>query len=677
LKPNLQSASTNLWPDLPGFAAEDSSVQLTSPPVPESCDLEPFRTMFHDLIGNICEDELILQLRSEALRLLPCDRVDLAFCTDDFVRIFEKPDGYQSSLVARGKRSSHWTAEQPRLVAEDTAQLLRCKSGLQVPFHIGGRFAGTLSFLNQVPVAYANSQVCLAQRIANSVALVLAKAQQLHPSPEFVPAAEANWRDELLRLVCESPDIHRVLPQVSSLVGSTIRHDRLSISVHDSDQNISLRSASNSDGPRFDRFQLADRDWVPNGTSLIINNLLSHHPAIEPYNFHEKVVAAGYRSFLVTHVWTGDHGLGFVFWSKRLNAFHQRDVLCAQKVAELCAVAESKQFLAPEVGEVRAPASASGRHGDTSRSPKESARTSSRGVHQRSASWSAVLQSAKQVAATETTVLLVGETGTGKEVVARMIHEESGRKSGPFVAVNCAALPDALLESELFGFERGAFTGAYHHKRGQIELAYKGVLFLDEVSEMSLSAQAKLLRVLETREFQPLGGTRPQKAEIRVIAATNRDLRDEIRAGKFRSDLYYRLCVFEIWLPPLRLRQQDILPLAQRFLSEGRHSSLAQTLTISPQAEDALLRYQWPGNVRELRNVIERAAVVCEGNAIEEEDLVLQRAPEDYLSENEIPVVERKMIERVLRECKGNKALAARTLGLSRTQLYVRLRRYF
>jgi transcriptional regulator with PAS, ATPase and Fis domain len=255
-----------------------------------------------------------------------------------------------------------------------------------------------------------------------------------------------------------------------------------------------------------------------------------------------------------------------------------------------------------------------------------------------------------------------------------MIYAQSARRNGPFVAVNCAALPDTLLESELFGYERGAFTGAYHHRRGHVEMASEGILFLDELSEMSLSAQAKVLRVLETKEFQPLGSSRTQKADVRIIAATNKNLRQEIAAGRFRADLYYRLGVFEISIPPLRSRREDILPLAYKFLAEG-NGAPSKPSVISAAAEIALLSYHWPGNVRELRNVIERASIICNGNCIEAEHLKFESFISPNTS-NEIGRIECEMIERALRECSGNKARAARQLGLTRTQLYVRLRRY-
>jgi DNA-binding NtrC family response regulator len=295
-----------------------------------------------------------------------------------------------------------------------------------------------------------------------------------------------------------------------------------------------------------------------------------------------------------------------------------------------------------------------------------------------SAEWKAVLRQATQVAATETTVLLQGESGTGKEVVARFIHRESPRKTGAFVAINCAALPDHLLESELFGYERGAFTGAQQPKPGQIELASGGVLFLDEVTEMSAASQAKLLRVLQEREFQRLGGTRLLKANVRVIAATNRDLRDAVTRGAFREDLYYRLQVFDIQLPPLRERARDIPTLADAFLHEIGGTIGQPLAALTPDAQQALMKYSWPGNVRELRNVLERAAILCDGGPITPDHLSLPDEPLTPASTQSVDlrVAERTAIEKALRDTDGNKSKTARRLGLSRTQLYVRLRRY-
>ena len=292
-----------------------------------------------------------------------------------------------------------------------------------------------------------------------------------------------------------------------------------------------------------------------------------------------------------------------------------------------------------------------------------------------SAAWRSVLARAARVAATEATTCLEGESGTGKEVVARFIHSRSARRGGPFVAINCAALPEQLLESELFGFERGAFTGAQQSKPGQIELASGGVLFLDEVTEMTPGAQAKFLRVLQEREFLRLGGTRPVRADVRVIAATNRDLHEAVAAGQFRADLYYRLNVVDIHIPPLRERLEDIPALVAGFLSQFDHTA-GHAVELTPDAMDALLEHDWPGNVRELRNVIERATILCENGSIRPEDLSLWSASPAPVDSTDLDVIERRAIERVMQETAGNKMEASRRLGISRMQLYTRLRKY-
>jgi transcriptional regulator with GAF, ATPase, and Fis domain len=291
--------------------------------------------------------------------------------------------------------------------------------------------------------------------------------------------------------------------------------------------------------------------------------------------------------------------------------------------------------------------------------------------------WRRVLRQGAQVAATDTTVFLQGESGTGKEVVARFIHRASPRRNGPFVAINCAALPEQLLESELFGYERGAFTGAHLSKAGHIEVASSGVLFLDEVSEMSLTAQAKLLRVLQEREFQRLGATRIVKANVRVIAASNRDLHSAVTEGRFREDLFYRLRVFDIYIPPLRERRGDIPLLTDAFLQSFSRSTGCSSAGLTQDAQDMLLQYEWPGNVRELHNALERAAILCEGGPITAEHLSL-RGPGVAAPRRRtiLPDVERRAIEQALHETAWNKSKAARRLGITRTQLYGRLRKY-
>jgi transcriptional regulator with GAF, ATPase, and Fis domain len=239
-----------------------------------------------------------------------------------------------------------------------------------------------------------------------------------------------------------------------------------------------------------------------------------------------------------------------------------------------------------------------------------------------------VLAEVELVARADSTVLLVGETGTGKELIARALHDQSRRASRPFIAVNCAALPETLVESELFGYEKGAFTGAMARKPGKFELANHGTLFLDEVGDLPGQAQAKLLRVLQEREVQRVGGTRAEPINVRLVAATNKDLSAGVQAGSFRTDLFYRLNVFPIRLPALRERPDDIAPLAQHFLGRFADRQHKRVPRLSPEALDRLTAYDWPGNVRELQNVVERAIILCRDGVIGP-DLISLQPPRD------------------------------------------------
>jgi transcriptional regulator with GAF, ATPase, and Fis domain len=268
-------------------------------------------------------------------------------------------------------------------------------------------------------------------------------------------------------------------------------------------------------------------------------------------------------------------------------------------------------------------------------------------------------------------VLIVGETGVGKEVTAETIHRRSRRSSGPMVRLNCAAFPQSMLEGELFGYEKGAFTGALHAKPGLIESAHGGTLFLDEVGEMPASTQVTLLRVLESREVLRLGALRPVPADVRVLAATNRDLQALVAEGTFRRDLYYRLAGVTVNVPPLRSRRERIVPLAKGFLAEAAKSAGVTAPTLSPSAMTSLHRHDWPGNVRELRNVIERALALSEGHAIEAHHLLL-----DATSGREPQVDERQRIAQALEAGHGNQSRAAEILGVSRRTLINRLDEY-
>lgn len=300
-----------------------------------------------------------------------------------------------------------------------------------------------------------------------------------------------------------------------------------------------------------------------------------------------------------------------------------------------------------------------------------------------------VVAALKKVARTDATVLLFGESGTGKEVAARAIHAWSERVQGPFVAINCAALSDNLLESELFGHEKGAFTGATAARRGRIELAAQGTFFLDEVGELKAELQAKLLRVLQEKTFERVGGSRTVHADVRWVAATNRDLLAMVKAGHFREDLYHRLAVFPVELPPLRERRGDILPLARTLLTRVAGAVGRRSLTLSPEAEQAIVAGEWSGNVRELANALERAAIVCEGSEIGHSDLdpvpvwrskgSTQAAAADRAAPGGVQSlehIERRAIEQALASVDGNRRKAAELLGIGLRTLYDKLKRY-
>ena len=292
-----------------------------------------------------------------------------------------------------------------------------------------------------------------------------------------------------------------------------------------------------------------------------------------------------------------------------------------------------------------------------------------------------VLATVERVAPTNSTVLLGGESGVGKDLIARAIHEKSLRAKGPFVKINSTAIPENLLESELFGFEKGAFTGAVASKPGKFELADKGTLFLDEIGDVPPATQVKLLRVLQEREFERLGGTRTVKVDVRLVAATNRDLREALEQGTFREDLYYRLNVVPIDIAPLRERREDVPDLVDLFIARFNTESRKPIEGITPEATQILVNYHWPGNVRELQNIVERACALCKGSLLEAADIRLDtRAPKaangptGFLPDGmTLEQWEDEMVQEALRRANGNKSQAARLLGLSRNALRYRL----
>jgi transcriptional regulator with GAF, ATPase, and Fis domain len=497
----------------------------------------------------------------------------------------------------------------------------------------------------------------------------------------------------LLHTMAEALDIRHVFNEVSEVVRGGLPHDILVI------------TAWGKDGASFRLYAVAGTETDPDllepqvltgddRTALNRDAYVIHDAEAEvaPDSIRGRIFRRfGVRSALRVPMPLGAEVFGSLFFLSRLtDSFSEDDVDFARRVADHLALALSHERLAEAArSQAESREMAARLEAQVATLTRElEARTGQRRVVGQSKQWKDVLAHAARVAHTETTVLLTGESGTGKEVVARFIHHASRRSLGPFVAINCAALPDQLLESELFGHERGAFTGAVSAKPGRIEQAAGGVLFLDEVGEMAPTVQAKLLRVLEEREFMRLGSTRVIHADIRVIAATNRDLHAAMQRGEFREDLYYRLGVFEIMLPPLRERLDDVLELTDAFLAEIGETVGRPAAGISREARDHLLAYAWPGNVRELRNAIERAVILADGGVIRSEHLPVtaprpSAAKADDTPSGPLPAggvnleaIERSLVLRALTQARHNKTRAAKLLGLTRAQLYSRIEKY-
>jgi transcriptional regulator with GAF, ATPase, and Fis domain len=555
----------------------------------------------------------------------------------------------------------------------------------------GSRVKGAVWLTSGEPRAFTGDHQDLLEAVGDLITLAL-----YHDTIRMTELRRRERIDALVRLlhtVAETLDIRQIFPQLSETVKGALPHDILAL------------TAWAEDGLSFHVYALAGADipddsfWGPTLLTPVDRTLLDRKAYII-HDVNSELAAEtirgkllrtlGARSALRVAIPLGSAVFGSLFFLARdPGRFSDEDVDFARRVADHLALALSHQHLAEaERRDAAARETAARLEAQVATLTRElEARTGQRRVVGHSRQWQDVLAHAARVAQAETTVLLTGESGTGKEVVARFIHHASRRGQGPFIAINCAALPDQLLESELFGYERGAFTGAVAAKPGRIEQANGGVLFLDEVGEMALTVQAKLLRVLEEREFQRLGGTKLHHADIRVIAATNRDLHGAMRRGEFREDLYYRLGVFEIELPPLRERADDVLELADMFLREIGETVGRPAAGFEREARRDLLAYPWPGNVRELRNAIERAVILADGGLIRSEHLPVnatRKTPSPGEAVNtplpaggvNLDALERSLVIKALAQARHNKTRAAKLLGLTRAQLYSRIEKY-
>ena len=640
---------------------------------------------FHDLLPALARGldirDIFRQLSEVAARIVPHDEATLLLQNADGQFDMFASTGTPREIVCVDDPAHALNTREAQLLDSLPAPDRGLRSGLTVPVRINDQFFGVLALCSRRPQAYSDRDLADGERLAAYLAVAISHYRLAEAVRDAAlareRAASIETSVELLRTIADVLDVRGVFPRISEIAKRILPHDALTMVFHDESGNVVHEATTEgvptlrphaAQGPPPDHFIVDD---LATGDLPVV--IVGESP-------RATLLAAGFRSVLAINTRARDQLIGVGFISRLAHAFSEADVPVARRVVDHIALAVSHEQLADAARQI-AEAQARTERLETRvqvLSDELESKTRARVVGE-SAEWKDVLKKATQVAATDTTVLLIGESGTGKEVVARFIHRASGRKAGPFVALNCAALPEQLLESELFGYERGAFTSAQQSKPGQLELATGGVVFLDEVSEMSLSAQAKFLRVLQEREFQRLGGTRMIKANIRVVAATNRDLRKAVDRGDFREDLFYRLQVFDIRIPPLRERPADILPLSETFLHEIGKSFGRPPAGLTKDARAALLEHEWPGNVRELRNALERAAILAEGGLIHTEHLALQRRSAtsgQQPSTTNLSTFERETIDRVLRETHGNKSKAAKRLGLSRTQLYVRMRKY-
>jgi transcriptional regulator with GAF, ATPase, and Fis domain len=581
-------------------------------------------------------------------------------------------------------------------------------SMLSLPIPDEGQFPAAVNFFSRARGAFTRDDVLVGRRIADHVALALSHERLAAAERRTVHlqarAANLELLDQVLATIGDTADLGGIFEKISGTANRVLPHDALLLPVLLPDGERARIYACAGMPLTVPEIAAVPPEYIGNDDWEY--DLFGDIQA-ETTRRNALAVRFGYRSALRVPIRLERKFVAALsFLAFEPNRFSVQDVPVARRIADRVAL-----LLARDRGAAAARRAdeASARALQLEARVREltdelDARTGYRRVIGASAPWRQVLTQATQVAATDTTVLLLGESGTGKEVIARFLHRASSRPNGPFVALNCAALPEQLLEAELFGYERGAFTGATQSKPGQLEQASGGTLFLDEVGEMSLPAQAKFLRVLQEREFQRLGGTRVLKSNARIIAATNRDLQKAIAQGGFREDLYYRLNVFAIPLPALRDRSDDVLPLADAFLAEYGGTLGRPPAGISRDARERLRGYHWPGNVRELRNTLERAAILCEGGLITSEHLSLlpaptRRAPVEPLlpataghpaehplrepaaparpaSAGDLQTMERTLVEQALQEARFNKSKAAKTLGITRAQLYVRMRRH-
>ena len=566
------------------------------------------------------------------------------------------------------------------------------RSRVAVPLISRKRVIGALLAGSYIPNTFGEPHIATAQQMADLIAPFIENIVLLHREQHRRSRLAALGG--LARVFGESLNLKESFDQVAGAVRPILDFDVMGVRLlGESGRDMELvgrvsDATAPASPPRIPLDNFSFFGKVAAGEPVLIHDARVELNSSRPGD--RRILESDNRSCLSVPLWFYEEVGGVLFFAKRQADWYDgSDVEIANAIAAQVVMAVQHQRLADEQ-QHRAEIEGRARQLEQrlTRVRRELGdRYGFDRIIGRAPALCEALARAAKVAPTEATVLLTGESGTGKELVARAIHLSSPRADGPFVALNCAALPETLVESELFGHERGAFTGAGKQKPGRFELAAGGTLLLDEISELAPAVQAKLLRVLQDRDFQRVGGTATLRADVRLIAATNRDLARSAAEGTFREDLFYRLNVFGIHLPPLRERGDDILLLANHFVRELGPQIGRGEIGLSRDARTLLLSHRWPGNIRELANAVERALIVSEGGLLTtahfgifapEHSTLDEGAgrPSDHAPPASLAEVEKSTLLAALKRAKGNKAAAAASLGITRTQLYTRLRRF-
>jgi len=677
---------------------------------------------------NFAPAQFLAEFSARTQRLIPHDYMLIALREDDgqtyslfaeyAVRgsLLGDNSRYTTAFERGGRVATDSSALEPvfggktQLIANvaaddrfDEATLCRAKLGeaglramLAVPLFAGGRVSGAFVVMSATAGMYGEAHASACRQVADLIGPFVETVVMLHRERrrrERLAAATA-----LAPILGASLKVGDVLERLGEAVRPLIDFDVMGLALLAADgqgfEHIGLIGARppaypGGRAPSIEDYSTLER--VGRGEVILVRDAQRE---LDPRRRGDRyLIERGDRSLLGVPLLFGEQvGGGFFFVTAREHWYDESDVEVAAAIAAALVLAIQHQRLAEHqrrLGAAEAKAQKLERQVVSLRTALDD-RFGFDAIIGRAPKFIAAVEDARKVASTGTTVLLTGESGTGKEVLARAIHQASPRAEGPFVALNCAALPETLIESELFGHERGAFTGADKLKRGRFELAAGGTLFLDEIGELAATAQAKLLRVLQERRFERVGGTTTLEADVRLITATNRDLERAITEARFREDLYYRLAVFRIHLPPLRERGDDVLVLADHFVRQLGANMGKLAPGLSREARDLLVAHAWPGNIRELQNAIERALILAEGGLISAGHLGIVPRPfrdaaspatpspdsEPRTEVRALAELEKQTIVEALRRSNGNKSRAAAALGLSRTQLLRRVRRF-